>query len=358
MATIEKRTRRRKDGAQTTTYRVKVRMKGITETATFSRKGDANAWATSQEEAIRTGAYFQNAEARRHTLAGVIDLYLASATFAALKDQHSLRTRISWWKEKSGALTMDKVTPAVVVAGRDSLSRTINPRTDAPITSGTVNRYIDALGSVMTFAQKERHIITVNPCHAVKRQSENPGRDRFLSPDEIRNLLAECRKDPAAFLYPLVVLAIYTGGRQGELLNLQWEDVDLRRRQVTFMNTKNGTNRTVALASPAYETLKILPHHLKSRLVFPSTTHSNKHVAIQKPWERARKKAGLEDVRFHDLRHTTASHLAMSGASLHDIATVLGHKTLAMVQRYSHLTEAHTAAAMNTMAAHIEQGEQ
>lgn len=354
MASIEKRTHRRTDDTQITRYRAKVRKKGVTSTATFSRKADAIAWAISQEEAIRTGAYFKDAEARRHTLSEVIDLYLVSPTFLALKDQQSLRTRTSWWKDKYGSLTMDKVTPAVVATGRDLLSRMINTRTERPVTTSTVNRYIDALGSVMTYAQKERHIISTNPCHAIKRHSENKGRERFLSPDEIKRLLEECRKDPAPFLYPLVVLAIYTGGRQGELLNLQWRDIDFKRRQITFMETKNGTHRTVGLAPAAYTALQTLPHHLNSLLVFPSAFDKNKPVATQKPWERARQRAGLDDIRFHDLRHTTASHLAMSGASLHDIATVLGHRTLAMVQRYAHLTEAHTANAIQLMAAHIE----
>ena len=292
---------------------------------------------------------------RQHTLEKVIELYLNSSTFAALKDQKKLQTRLNWWREKYGKLRRwSKVTPAIVVAGSDILSHTVNAQTESTITPSTINRYVNALGSAMTFAMKERHIIATNPCHAVKRHREGKSCDRFLTSKEIKTLLDECLKDQASFLYPLVVLAIYTGGRQSELLNLKWENVDFRRRQITFMDTKNGTNRTVGMAPAAYEVLKKHPHHLKSNLVFPSATDLSNPVTVYKPWGRARKKAGLEDVRFHDLRHTTASHLAMSGASLHDIATVLGHRTLAMVQRYAHLTQAHTAKAMNTMADHIE----
>lgn len=358
MATIDKRTRRRKDGTQITTYRARVRTKGIVETASFTRKADAKAWAISQEEAIRTGVYFRDAAAKRHTLEDVIETYFKDKKFAKLKDQRSLRTRISWWRDEYGTLTMDRVTPAVITEGYDRLSRRINPRTGQPITSSTLNRYLDALGSVLTHAQKKRHIIPTNPCHEVERNSDEDGRERFLSHDEISRLLEECRNDKAPFLHPLVVLAIFTGGRQGELLNLQWDNVDLKRKQITFLKTKNGSNRTVALAPTAYDILKAIPHRLRSRLVFPSTNDSNKHVAIQKPWERARRRAGLEDVHFHDLRHTTASYLAMSGASLPDIAAVLGHRTLDMVQRYAHLTDTHTAKAMNTMSDYIEQGAQ
>jgi integrase len=129
-------------------------------------------------------------------------------------------------------------------------------------------------------------------------------------------------------------------------VGLEWANVSLDRRTVRFVDTKNGDNRTVPLAATAVAVLK---DWRKGRPpagpVFPLTIDG-----IDKPWREARAAAGLHDFRFHDLRHSAASYLAMSGASLMDIAAILGHKTLAMVKRYSHLSEQHTTAAVDRMA--------
>jgi len=125
-----------------------------------------------------------------------------------------------------------------------------------------------------------------------------------------------------------------------------WADVDLVRRTAHFRDTKNGESRTVPLALPAVATLQDWSRgRLRVGAVFPESPN-----VIDKAWQAARAEAGLPDVRFHDLRHSAASYLAMSGASLMDIAAILGHKTLAMVKRYSHLSAQHTTAAVDRMA--------
>jgi integrase len=134
------------------------------------------------------------------------------------------------------------------------------------------------------------------------------------------------------------------------LLGLHWPDVDLKRATLTFQETKNGERRAVPLTGPA---LALMHQHAKVRrldtvLVFPDAT-GKRPVGIREAWEYAVKQAGIVDFRFHDLRHTAASYLAMSGASLAEIAEVLGHKTLAMVKRYAHLSEAHTRGVVERM---------
>jgi integrase len=143
-----------------------------------------------------------------------------------------------------------------------------------------------------------------------------------------------------------VRLALATGARRGELFGLQWAGVDLDRRVVRFMDTKNGESRTVPLAKSAVEVLRAWSKgRLRVGAVFPVEDHH-----LEKAWQAARTAAKIPDMRFHDLRHSAASYLAMSGASLMDIAAILGHKTLAMVKRYSHLSEQHTTAAVDRMA--------
>jgi integrase len=134
------------------------------------------------------------------------------------------------------------------------------------------------------------------------------------------------------------------------LLSLRWPDVDLKRGTLTFQQTKNGERRTVPLTGPA---LALMQQHARVRridtvLVFPNKT-GKRPVGIREAWEYAVKRADVADFRFHDLRHTFASYLAMNGASLLEIAEVLGHKTLAMVKRYAHLSEAHTRGVVERM---------
>ena len=134
------------------------------------------------------------------------------------------------------------------------------------------------------------------------------------------------------------------------MLSLHWADVDVKRGMLTFRKTKNGETRTVPLTGYA---LDVLAHHttihrLDTTLVFPDRT-GTRPMSIREAWEYAVKRAGLQDFRFHDLRHSAASYLAMGGASLAEIAEVLGHKTLQMTKRYTHLTESHTRGVVERM---------
>src|SRR5262249_8250247 len=142
--------------------------------------------------------------------------------------------------------------------------------------------------------------------------------------------------------------------RKMELLNLTWRDVDLQRGVITLHNTKNRERRVLPLAGPA---LALMHQHAKIRridtpFVFPRRD-GRKSLDIRSAWETALKRADIGDFRFHDLRHSCASYLAMNGASLAEIAEILGHKTLSMVKRYAHLSEAHTAGVVARMNAAI-----
>jgi integrase len=156
-------------------------------------------------------------------------------------------------------------------------------------------------------------------------------------------------REPA--LAVVVLLAIATGARKGELLGLRWRDVDWARQQLVFHHTKNHERRTVPVRGEAWTRREAWAGgvvRIGPDWVFPRAD-GKKLLDIRYAWEQARAKAGLEDFRFHDLRHSTASYLAMSGASLVEIAEVLGHKTLQMVRRYAHLSEAHTAGVLERM---------
>jgi integrase len=134
-------------------------------------------------------------------------------------------------------------------------------------------------------------------------------------------------------------------------MNITWADVDLKRGYIVLHETKNGERRSVPLVSHAKELIVELAkvRQLNTKLVFFSDIKPTTPVFIRTPWGKALKEAGIDDFKFHDLRHTAASYLAMNGASLAEIADILGHKTLQMVKRYAHLSEQHTSKVLESM---------
>lgn len=344
MATFEKRVG--KTGK--TTWRVRVRRStGPWLTKSFATKAAAQEWARGIEHKLDVGEHVPSSEARKRTLADAIDRYL-TVTLPQSKFQKNAseqRRLLAWWKAELGTRPLVGITAATIAEVRDRLATEKNKR--GQIRSGaTINRRITALSAVLSVAVKEYGWLAKNPIPNVTRMPDSKGRERFLSADERKALLDACAASESAVLLPLVQLAVATGARKSELLGLLWSDVSLERRTVRFTDTKNGESRTVPLAAPAVAVLRAWGGDGPKRgPVFPYTKNQ-----VDKPWQAARDAAALGDFRFHDLRHSAASYLAMSGASLMDIAAILGHKTLAMVKRYSHLSEQHTKAAVDRMA--------
>jgi len=341
MATFEKRTTQ--DGK--IVWRVKVRRRGYPpQTATFTKLSKARKWAHVTEGAVLEGRRFTPREAKRHTLADLIERYIRDVL--PHKRPKTVATQLGqlrWWQTQLGHYTLADVTPALITECRDTLKRTH--------TNATVNRYLAILSHAFTIAVREWQWCEDTPVHKVSKPREPRGRIRFLSNQERHRLLEECQKSRNPYLPTIVILAISTGARRGELLSLRWPDVDLKRAVLTFRETKNGETRTVPLTGYA---LAVLTQHAKIRrlnttLVFPRQDKSDKPMSIREAFENAVKRAGIVDFHFHDLRHSAASYLAMNGASLMEIAEVLGHKTLSMVKRYAHLSEAHTRSVVERM---------
>ena len=350
MAAIRKRTNR--DGS--VSFRVEVRLKGHPpESATFKRLTDARKWAHSTESAIRENRYFKTSEARRHTLNEMLERYCRDELPKKPKSIYKVRHQLDWWKEQLGDYVLADITPSLVSEQRDRLLRTQNKRGNTN-TPATVNRYLAALSHAFTIAVNEWGWIEDNPLRKVKKGKESRGRVRFLSDDERARLLQACQASTNPYLYPVVIMALSTGMRSGEIMNLTWDDVDLHKGRAILHETKNSERRVVSLAGKALELLKAHARirRLDTALLFPGKNPA-KPMDLRAPWLAALKAAEIEDFRFHDLRHSAASYLAMNGASLAEIAEVLGHKTLQMVKRYSHLSEAHTANVVARMNARI-----
>jgi len=343
MANIQERKGR--DGK--ITYRVQVRLKGYpTETASFERKTDAKKWAQQTETAIRDGRYFRTAEAKRHTLGEAIDRYVKEVLPRKPRSFKQQNGQLRWWRGRIGHVTLADVTPALIVQHRQVKLQESS--------AGNTNRYMAVLSHLFTIALKEWQWVEDTPFRKIQRLPESRGRVRFLSDEERDALLQACQANGNPHLYDAVVLALSTGCRKNEILSLRWKDVDLARKQITLLDTKNKEARAVPLTGHALECMqeRARIRRIDCDWVFPQAEQP-KPADIDRDFARARDAAKIEDFRFHDLRHSAASYLAMNGATLPEIAAVLGHKTLAMVKRYAHLSDAHTSGVVERMNAAV-----
>jgi integrase len=360
MASIEKRVSENGD----TTYRVKIRLKGYpAQSATFERLTDAKKWVQNTEAAIREGRHFKTSEAKKHTLADAIDRYSKEVLVHKKKSAVNQAHYLEWWKKQLGAYRLFDVTSSLIVEKRNALVGSENDY-GREIGSSTANRYTQALGHVFTIAMNEWEWVEDNPLRKVSKFKESRGRVRHLLDDERARLLQACKESDNPYLHTIVVLALSTGARKMEVIGLKWSDIDFDRKSIILHETKNDERRVIPLQGYA---LTLMQSHSKLRIlgcdyVFPSKKVTKDKVGgkiiyqpidIRTAWENALKKAEILDFRFHDLRHSAASYLAMNGASLAEIAEVLGHKTLQMVKRYAHLSEAHTSTVVASMNAKI-----
>lgn len=361
MATIQKREGRNNKPS----YRAQVRIKGFApETASFERLTDARAWASKTENDMKAGRHF--GQSKRHTFNDLTDEYQPHA-----KDT----VRLDHWRGVFGDDLLDAITPARIAKERDRLLSEDTQNFATPATgdsekdakrakskrSGpTVNRYLAALSVCLSFGVKTLQWLERNPCERVTKQREHKGRVRFLSDDERKRLLTACRASTNPDLYFAVVLSLTTGARQGEIMTLRWGQIDFGRQIITLSKTKNGERRALPLVGEAFTLLRrrAKVRNLNDDRLFPPNPRAKKSdcLDLHAPWVAARKAAGLADFHWHDLRHTAASYLAMSGASLVEIAKVLGHRTLQMVARYSHLSDGHIVETGEKLAARLGVG--
>lgn len=290
--------------------------------------------------------------------AEAIDLYMAHYTG---RDTTRVQ-RLTWWRGKVGRLTLAELSednvhaaleqlatsPPRFYAGRDAEGRPILRAKREALTSATLNRYCNALAAVCTWLLHKRVVPIgwLHPCRNVKRRPENNKRTRFLSDDEVTRLLEACRASAWPRLYVLVLMALTTGARKGELLGLQWRDVGLERAEARVAQTKNGDPRVLPLVPGVVDELRKFVE-TPSGLVFRSRRHSGCAYAFEDRFARALKVAGIRGVTFHTLRHSCASMLARNGATLLEIGDLLGHRQLQMTKRYSHLATTHKAALVN-----------
>ena len=306
-------------------WQAQVRKKGQPlQTKTFETRALAEQWARAIEVEIDKGVFVSRAEAESTTLKELLERYLAEVT--PLKKGAASETN------RARALIRLPLARRYVAGIRGvDIARYRDERL-RKVTPSTVKRDLVLLGHVFEVARKEWGIHVHNPVRDIRLPADNRPRDRRLQDGEEARLLTACEQARNPWLLPIVQLALETAMRQGELIRLRWEHIDLNRRTAHLPDTKNGESRTVPLSTTAIRVLRALPRGLHGPVFLGLTTE-----AVKRAYIRAVRRAGIENLRFHDLRHEATTRVFEKGLNIMEVASITGHKDLRMLRRYTHL---------------------
>ena len=316
-------------------YRVLIRQKDLPKISkTFTSKKEAKQFALFYE-------FDHQSKFNKHqihsnlTLNDLVEDYLTNEYIGTRPQQQ--RSRLNHWTQLIGTLQVTDITKEDIKLGLSRLPKDLS--------NATINKYKKVASVVFNFGIREYNL-SENPTLNIRSLPEKKGRTRFLSDNERKRLFKACRASKWNKLYLLVFMAITTGARRGELLNLRWSNIDFRRKTAHVLTSKNGEQKILPLTDDVI--LELQKFKLDNHsFIFCSEIKPNKAYDFFKQWNRVRKEAELVDFRFHDLRHTTASYLAQNGATLLEIADVLGHKQIEVTKRYAHLAIEHKSNLIN-----------
>ncbi len=326
---------------------------------TFRIKRDADDWARRVEDEMVRGVYIDRAPAERLTLKAALSRYLVEVTSTKSPSTQAAEIRrAATLTARVGNFSLAAITPQVVSEYRDQRLAT-RSRFGGNMSASHVRLELALLSHLYTVALQEWGLgLPQNPVALVRKPKPPRGRDRRITVQEQSRLLAECRSHSNPMLYWIVLLAIETGMRKGEIATLTLHQIDLGRRIVLLAETKNGTARSVPLTRAATQVLvEALNHPVRSgdtELVFwgdaqDKTTGQRKPYDFREAWEQARDKAGLPHLHFHDLRHEAVSRLVEAGLSDQEVAAISGHKSMQMLKRYTHLRAEDLVAKLDKM---------
>ena len=306
-------------------WQARVRRAGYPdEVKTFPTKAEAERWARSVEGEMDRGEFADQREVARTTLADLVRRYMAEVTPSKRGARDEVIRLNAMLRNRICGLSLANLAPQEVARYRDERLQVCG--------AATVIRDLAVLSSIVNHARREWGIRIQNPVTLVRKPSAPAGRDRVLSEAEEIRLLEELeprgRRNP--YMQSLVVAAIETAMRRGELLTLQWEHVDLVRRVAFLPMTKNGRPRYVPLSSRAVRVIESTGSPRPGR-VFPIGI-----AAMEAAFSRATRRAHLHGLRFHDLRHTATSRISRRLPNVIELASVTGHESLQMLKRYFH----------------------
>lgn len=318
MATLEKRGRG---------WRAKIRRQGLGSISRqFRTKAEAIAWATEIEHRHLSRAIPANHfRGINLTLYAALDRYCREVT-PLKRGARQEKLRVAKWMREP--ISRERL---IDISTRD-LSSFRDRRLSEGASPNTVRLELALISHVFTVAKREWGFEQMaNPAQLIRKPPLPQGRQRRLNGDEEHRLVENAQRCPNPWIAPIIIFALETAMRQGEILSLRWEDINFELRTALLRMTKNGSRRTVPLSKRALNVLFEVGPKPSGR-VFPFTGN-----AVRLAFSRLRSSLSIEDLRFHDLRHEATSRFFERGLNQLEVAAITGHKTLQMLQRYTHL---------------------
>ena len=283
-------------------------------------------------------------------------------TFAELVKEYTPYAKIN---KSASTVEREKYTRRILLRsfGKKKLSEITRKDVDThaqqrrrELAPGSINRELSLLKNMLDMAV-EWGCLESNPARKVKQLKEPPGRIKWLNDSELERLLDACKLSTNPILYQIVLTALNTGMRKGELQRLTWDDIDFERRIITVKQSKNNETRYIQISKGLLPVLKgLLLERPHSHYVF-SKTNGTAYGNWRRSFETVCKQAGIKDFHFHDLRHCFGSYLGMAGYNSYTIMALMGHKTPAMSARYTHISEVQLRAAVDEIGAKVVQCE-
>jgi integrase len=301
-------------------------------TGTEDKKLAENILAKVKTQIIE-GTWFDIDEARQHTFDELMEKYLDEHSRVNKTQRCYMNDKIyvRHLKKMLSGLTLDRVTPQLISQYKSMrLSNGKSPQ--------TVKHEMNCLTHAFNLAVREWDWINYNPCLKVQKPKVNNKIMRWLTDDEEKRLLDASKDYLHGQLPAIIMLALQTGMRQGEILTLKWENIDMFKRAITIMQSKTNEPKTIPLNDTGFNVLLCKGKVVNmSGYVFTTQNGTRVHSSnLQREFWKVLEKAKVESFRFHDLRHTFATRLVQSGVDLYSVSKLLGHKDIKTTQRYAH----------------------
>jgi integrase len=326
-------------------YQIDTFYKGIRLRDSCATPEAADASLRKMKTLLDEGRWLEKKKEVKETVGELAKRYLKWCEEIRQKDLRSKIQRIGTIEEKLGKDTpLSKITRATVEKYQTDRLTSLTYR-NTPLKPATVNREMAALKHMLSKAVAWG-ILPHNPSSGVKLQKENNRRRRYLTPEECKVLLDAC---PSVTMRQVITLALNTGMRRGEILNLTWDSINLRERYIELPDQKNGECSTIPLNSTVVDILRSIPRRLDSDYAFSGLIPGKPYCDLKRQFAKAVRKSKLVGVSFHTLRHSAASHLVMAGVDLATVREILRHKSIEMTLRYTHLSGDHKKAAVDAL---------
>jgi integrase len=314
-------------------WQVQVRRQGHAPLSrSFTYKSDAEAWARAQEVDIERGALTVDKHKLRSTTLGSLLKRYETEVSPTKKGCRSEVYRLRTMQNHVVAnMTLDRLSTSELATYRSERLREVS--------ASSVRRELVLLRHCLELARKEWGVgLVINPMANLSIPKEGRARERRVTPEELEHLASGLRMSRNPLLVNIINFAIATGMRRGEILSFTWGDVHIERRYVRLRDTKNGSPRSVPLSPMALNVLQRLPEGARGDQVFPMSPN-----ALRLAWERLKRRSGIEDLRFHDLRHEAISRFFEAGLSVPEVSLISGHKDPRMLFRYTHMAAENVA---------------